>query len=291
MARYGIPYQGSKSRIATWVVDQLPASHTLVDIFAGGCAVTHAALLSGKWDDIIANDLTDGPQIFLRAIHGEFADYDYVPTREEFKASDDSVVRILYSFANNMHGYLWNKELEPVLVAASQMLSLSSLHDRRMAYKRFLRELAPYLEGGDVTRKIFFGKSAYISRNHVLMELSGLERLERLQELEQLQGLQGVQGLQVLQCDYRDVIVPDGATVYADPPYAGASTDAYAPFDHDGFEAWLAAVPFPVYVSEYTPPRGCVVVAQRERTCKMSHAVSTKTTELLCVQERFAHQL
>lgn len=36
MARYGLPYQGSKSRIAEWVVDLLPPSHTLVDLFAGG---------------------------------------------------------------------------------------------------------------------------------------------------------------------------------------------------------------------------------------------------------------
>ena len=36
MARYGMPWQGSKSRIAEWVVGLLPPSHTLVDLFAGG---------------------------------------------------------------------------------------------------------------------------------------------------------------------------------------------------------------------------------------------------------------
>ena len=36
MARYGMPWQGSKSRIAEWVVELLPPSHTLVDLFAGG---------------------------------------------------------------------------------------------------------------------------------------------------------------------------------------------------------------------------------------------------------------
>ena len=34
--RYGMPWQGSKSRIAEWVIDVLPPSHTLVDLFAGG---------------------------------------------------------------------------------------------------------------------------------------------------------------------------------------------------------------------------------------------------------------
>ena len=37
--RYGMPYQGSKSRIADWVVSVLPRSHTLVDLFAGGGAL------------------------------------------------------------------------------------------------------------------------------------------------------------------------------------------------------------------------------------------------------------
>lgn len=49
--RYGVPYQGSKNKIAELVVEHLPSGHTLVDLFAGGCAVTHAALLS-LWEDV-----------------------------------------------------------------------------------------------------------------------------------------------------------------------------------------------------------------------------------------------
>ncbi|MBQ2336255.1 MAG: DNA adenine methylase, partial [Victivallales bacterium] len=39
---YGLPYMGSKSDIAKQIVDILPAADTLVDLFAGGCAITHA---------------------------------------------------------------------------------------------------------------------------------------------------------------------------------------------------------------------------------------------------------
>ena len=42
---YGLPYQGSKSRIADWVVGNLPSAPVLVDIMCGGGAVSHAALL------------------------------------------------------------------------------------------------------------------------------------------------------------------------------------------------------------------------------------------------------
>ena len=68
--RYGLPYRGSKSTIAEWVVDVLPASHTLVDLFAGGCAVTPCALLPGKFDRVVANDLTGTPALFREGVGG-----------------------------------------------------------------------------------------------------------------------------------------------------------------------------------------------------------------------------
>ena len=33
---YGLPYAGSKSRIAHWVIDHLPRGRVLIDAFAGG---------------------------------------------------------------------------------------------------------------------------------------------------------------------------------------------------------------------------------------------------------------
>lgn len=45
---YGLSYKGSKSRIAKWVVEALPSADVWVEPFAGGCAVTHAAILSGE---------------------------------------------------------------------------------------------------------------------------------------------------------------------------------------------------------------------------------------------------
>ena len=60
----GVPYKGSKNQIARWVIDNLPEDEILIDLFAGGCAVTHAAMLSGKWDRIVANDIGDAPELF-----------------------------------------------------------------------------------------------------------------------------------------------------------------------------------------------------------------------------------
>lgn len=43
--QYGLPYKGSKNFIAEWVVSHFPDKTNFYDLFAGGCAVTHTALL------------------------------------------------------------------------------------------------------------------------------------------------------------------------------------------------------------------------------------------------------
>lgn len=44
--RYGIPYMGSKNAIADDIVNILPKADNLYDLFCGGCAITHCAILN-----------------------------------------------------------------------------------------------------------------------------------------------------------------------------------------------------------------------------------------------------
>ena len=48
MNKYGITYQGSKNRIAGDLISLLPSGERFVDLFGGGFAMSHCALLSGK---------------------------------------------------------------------------------------------------------------------------------------------------------------------------------------------------------------------------------------------------
>ena len=57
--RYGIPYKGSKNSIAEWIIAELPKADTFVDLFMGGGAVTHVALISGKYKNFDKR-LSDG---------------------------------------------------------------------------------------------------------------------------------------------------------------------------------------------------------------------------------------
>ena len=113
--RYGVPYQGSKNQIARWVIDNLPEDKILVDLFTGGCAVTHAAMLSGKWDRIVANDIGDAPELFCDAIDGKYADEKRWISREDFQnlKDTDPYVSLCWSFGNKRRDYLYAREVEP----------------------------------------------------------------------------------------------------------------------------------------------------------------------------------
>lgn len=249
-------------------MDNLPASDTLVDLFAGGCAVTHAAILSNKWKRVIANDILPAPNVFQDATRGRFHDADMVTTREQFFGSSDFATRLIYSFGNDTRSYIYSRKIERAKLAAERMIVAKTPRQRRLLYRSFITELEAYLDEGG---------SAKSMRN--LQGLQGLERLERMQ---------GLEGLEVSNLDYHDVTIPSGATVYADPPYRGTSQSQYGgTFDHERFDAWLAEVDFPVYVSEYTCPSGCVEIARTKRMCSAAASGNKETTKRLFVQERF----
>jgi hypothetical protein len=114
LMRYGVPYKGSKNQIAEWVVDNLPKAEYFVDLFCGGCAVTHRALISGKYQRFIINDI-DGrmPKLFLDAVHGKYTVENHPEwvSREEFhKLKDsDAYVAMIWSFGNNGKDYIYGR--------------------------------------------------------------------------------------------------------------------------------------------------------------------------------------
>lgn len=57
MTRYGLCYQGGKGKLADWIIDLFPKATHFYDLFSGGGSVAHAALLSGKFEHVHANDI------------------------------------------------------------------------------------------------------------------------------------------------------------------------------------------------------------------------------------------
>ena len=154
---YGLPYKGSKNSIAKWVVSHLPKSHTFVDLFAGGCAVTHAAILSGKFGRFIANDITEYPQVFRDAIAGKYRNERRWISRENFfRLKDiDPYVRLCWSFGNNMKSYLYAPETERFKKHLHAIFFAKTPGEASLMWRGFVREFAKIRkEIEDLTQKV-----------------------------------------------------------------------------------------------------------------------------------------
>ena len=112
---YGLPYMGSKNKIAEWVVGHFPEKKHFYDLFAGGCAVTHCAMLKSKFETFTINDISKMTEFFTDAISGKYADERRWISREDFfrLKDNDEYVRICWSFGNKGKDYLYSKEIEP----------------------------------------------------------------------------------------------------------------------------------------------------------------------------------
>ena len=141
--QYGLPYKGSKSNIAAEIVGELPAAETFVDLFAGGCAVTHAAIVSGKYRRFIVNDIqVQYPRLFMDALRGNLPK-PRVYTREEFEAAkeSDAIAATCWSFGNNCKCYLWDAEIEQAKLTACRMILANDWKERMMLFKKLIGQL------------------------------------------------------------------------------------------------------------------------------------------------------
>ena len=246
---------GSKNKLAERIVSLLPRAEHLYDVFCGGCAIAHCAALSGKYEHIHINDISDMPQLFVDAVAGKYRDERRWISREDFFALKDSdpYIRSCWSFGNNGQDYLYSREIEPYKRAVWMMLTADSVRERRQAYREVVRQLVPLIKG----------KTAKVRGDN-----QSLESLERLQMLDGMQDL-----FAMSKVDYRDLEMSEGGVIYADPPYRTSTKkgDYGMRFDHAAFYDWCEAQTQPLFISEYTMPEDrFVCVAQWDVVCSTS---------------------
>lgn len=114
---YGLPYKGSKNKLAERIVRLLPQRKHLYDLFCGGCAVSHAALLMGKYEHIHINDFNwMCPTLFMDALAGKYDNETRWISREDFQRLKDTdpYVAVVWSFGNNLRDYMYSREIEPL---------------------------------------------------------------------------------------------------------------------------------------------------------------------------------
>lgn len=166
--KYGAAYQGSKSKIADEIISKLPSRKYFIDAFAGGGALAHCALESGKFEHIIANDLQtkeilEAHFLWTPEQHLEFQK-KWI-TKEEFEQTDNLYIKTCWSFSNNRKAYIYSKacyeykrrlhnaicfgeykDFEDYCgIDLSEIDSYDDLNERRKAARRvILKALKPY---------------------------------------------------------------------------------------------------------------------------------------------------
>lgn len=289
---FGLPYKGSKNSIALWVIENLPEADTFCDLFCGGCAVTHAAMVSGKYNHFIINDIkSELPELFVECCNGKHTTKTHTEwiTREKFNAekSKNAYIAMCWSFSNNGCDYLYSRDKEEskkALHDAAFFNDLSGLeklginlkksecedvYDRYAYYRKQLREICK-------------------ESRAELQRLENLQRLQRLENLERLQHLENLERLQRLERfgeDYQKVKIPCDSVIYCDVPYKGTRCGCYSGFDHDRFYEW-AEKQDNIFISEYIMPDNFPIVAQREKTAMKKAGGCRKVIEKLFTNQK-----
>lgn len=291
---------GSKNLIAERLVSQFPRAEYFVDLFAGGCAMTHAAFLSGKFKKFICNDLDfRGVELFKQAVSGKFKNENRWISRDDFYKLKDSdlYVRFCWSFGNDQKSYLYSKQIERQKRALHYAILFDDWVEFYELFPDIYDEVAKeILFVTDVKTRYLIIKHCFASQKmqslkrlpsfEMLQRLQSLESLERLQRLQSLERLQWLQSIETIKMDYRQVVIPYDSVVYADPPYKGRKSYSVK-FDSDLFFDWCRNQNFPIYISEYDAPKDFKAVFEINKINSLCATKNFTNKEKLFLYERF----
>lgn len=171
-------------------MDNLPSAKIFFDVFFGGGAITHRALLSAKYEQFIVNDI-DGrlPKLFLDCCYGKYTvdnHKEWISREDFFRLKDeDAYIALVWSFGNNGVDYLYAKDLEPFKKALHYAIFFNDLS--------LMEQQGIPLKDTDETRiyerYLFFKHQLEIMKRQPVYE----ENLTRAIEIERLQSLQSLQ--------------------------------------------------------------------------------------------------
>lgn len=238
--------------------------------------MTHAAFLSGKFNNFICNDLDfRGVELFKQAVSGKFKNENRWISRDDFYKLKDSdlYVRFCWSFGNNQKDYLYSKQKE----RQKRALHYAILFDDWVEFY----ELFPDIYD-EVAKEILFVNDVK-KRYSIIRHCFASQKMQKLQSLKNLQMLQSIETSKL---DYRQVAIPYDSVVYADPPYKGKESYSVK-FDSDLFFEWCRNQNFPIYISEYDAPKDFKAVFEINKTNCLCAEKNFTNKEKIFLHERW----
>ena len=265
MEKLGIPYMGSKRKLASEILNKITQRHNGItdfyDLFGGGGSISFTAIRDYRFN-VHYNELNKHIYSLVsylkdnKELEPKF--YEWV-TREEFhkqinKTNEDAdwysgFVMSCWSFGNSQNSYLYGADIENIKRLAHEFIVNGCLDSMR----EIGVDIPNLLNINDIQQRRVkfcnFIKKEDKSRFDV-------QSLERIVQLERIQNLQNLQNLQISNTSYEKVFInPNGnPIIYCDIPYKGTGEYKEGGFNHDAFYEWFANLDYPCYLSEYDAP-------------------------------------
>jgi site-specific DNA-adenine methylase len=292
----GLPYQGSKRKLAKKIVDYIiehnPNATVFYDLFGGGGAITFEALKRKQFKKVVYNELDTGIVELLKKIQkdgvtDEFYKWVSRETFNKLKKEDtweSGLIRTCWSFGNGHTSYMFGAGIEEPkrlmhtvvvdcceesldrlsieynLNIPKEILAIEHMNSRRLAIRRALK-----------TNGIRFD----------------MEQFGSIRQLEGIQSPLQNDKLEIHNQSALDFVIdtaPEETVVYLDPPYAG--TRKYLKdVDHNSLYEFIEKnSEYKIYVSSYESPLDCVA-EYRHRTTKGANINREVTEGLFCNQK------
>lgn len=293
--RYGLPYKGSKRKLAERIIEALPKADNFYDIFGGGGAVMHCALKFGRFKNYHLNDIEQGlPQLLKGCLDKTYKpEYRWI-SREEFKARkdgtslDDVSLSICWSFGNDRKTYAYGETIEEYKKAlwyAKVEHNFDLMEKLGIELKDFsirnVKANEEYLRGKLCNAKTMSGDDYSVEN---LASMSSLTRLQSLESMEVLNDPSVLDRLEITNLSYEKVEIPENTIVYCDIPYEDTSKYKVE-FDHKAFYDWAMNQKELVVISSYKMPDNFKTVACWSHICSLAQTTTNVVEEKLFVPE------
>lgn len=265
MEKLGIPYMGSKRKLASDILQKITQRHNGItdfyDLFGGGGSVSFTAIRDYRFN-VHYNELNKHIYSLVQYLKNnkqlEPKFYEWV-TREEFhkqinKTNEEAdwysgFVMSCWSFGNSQNSYLYGADIENIKRLAHEFIVNGNLD----AMNEIGVDIPNLLNIKDIQqRRVKFCN--YIKNED--KSRFDVQSLERIVQLERIQNLQKLQNLQISNTSYENVVINPNKNnvIYCDIPYKGTGEYKEGGFNHDAFYEWFANLDYPCYLSEYDAP-------------------------------------
>jgi len=272
----GIPYMGSKRKLAPKIVDKIlednPKCKYFYDLFGGGGAISFEA--SQRIDNVYYNEFDTGITELLQKIKKEgiteefykWIDRETFFEMKEGKCWEGGFIKTCWSFGNNGNSYMYSKNIEEENITVNearlkqQRIFTTTLNDKEK--KELKEKIGCIVEGGNVR---------VISQH--------LERIQHLQKLKDYINF----NISNLSYEKVEINTPVEETIiYLDPPYQ--NTYQYQnDIDHEKLWEWVRNCPYKVYISSYEAPFEEVLSMEHRTT--VAQKANNKVVEKLFVNK------